>query len=463
MVKSKTLTLGCGILTIAGTLLFSQNVCAEADGFKTFETEQYYENNVYELTTDDWYDDFASTLTGMDEAKKTALKGLHYYLKLNPSVDLNGIKTHEDPSNPDNVNRVIRLMPENDYEKMFPNSKEGPCSYINFLKSVALLPGLFSDYKDFKGKTGIEPTEEMQNPDLVAKKILAAIMANAVQETSDTGKDDFPTMEQKVPGTFSTVKEPEAAKYNVDMKIFDPKSGAWGFVAEGNIYSGRGVHQVTYVMNYANISLILYGDLRLVKYPDLLASDTILPWLTTLVYFVMPQSQYPTIAEVFDGQWARYLDNLHVDSAYSVNKERYKKEFPVCVLLINGGIECGDASIVKESMSAEQKKRVKQANNNTAIRGSAYHHFVGGIPIDGKELFDKSSPEYKKSLTGEKVLETCLSISQTDSDPATKGIYSIPLSWHRPFFLQDNLQPATWYTDYMVFAGKNVERLMKNP
>jgi hypothetical protein len=459
MVKSKTLSLGCGILTIAGTLLFSQNVYAEADGFKTFETEQYYENNVNELTTDDWYDDFASTLQGMDEAKKTALKGLHYYLKLNPSVDLNGIKTHDDPSNPDNVNRVIRLMPEEDYEKMFPNSKEGPCSYINFLKSVALLPGLFSDYKDFKGKTGLEPTEDMGSPDLIAKKILAAIMANAVQETSNTGKGDFPTMEEKVPGTFSTVKEDEAAKYNVDMKIFDPKSGAWGFVAEGNIYSGRGVHQVTYVMNYANISLILYGDLRLVKYPDLLASDTILPWLTTLVYFIMPQSQYPTIAEVFDGQWERYLDTLNVGP----NKEKYKIEFPVCVLLINGGIECGDAAIVKENMTEKQKKAIRQANNNTAIRGSAYHHFVGGIPIKGKVLFSDDSPEYKKSLTGEEVFKACLSISQTDSVPASKGIYTIPLSWHRPFFLQDDLKPATWYTDYMVFAGINIERLMKNP
>jgi hypothetical protein len=207
MVKSKTLTLGCSILAITGMFLFSQNVCAETDGFNAFETVQYYENNVYELTTDDWYDDFASKLSGLTDADKTALKGIHYYLSLNPSVDLNGIKTHEDPSNPDNVNRVIRLMAEEDFQNMFPNSKEGACSYENLLKAVALLPGLFSDYKDFKAKTGIEPTEEMDNPDLVAKKILAAIMANAVQETSNTGKGDFPTMEEKVPGAFSTLKE----------------------------------------------------------------------------------------------------------------------------------------------------------------------------------------------------------------------------------------------------------------
>jgi hypothetical protein len=237
----------------------------------------------------------------------------------------------------------------------------------------------------------------------------------------------------------------------------------WDFVAKGNIYSGRGVHQITYCMTYANISLFLYGDLRLVKYPDLLASDTVLPWLTTLVYFVLPQSQYPTIAEVFDGQWERFLDGLNVDKAF---KDKYKNEFPVCVQLINGGVECGDAAIVKKDMTEKVKKAIRQANNNTTIRGSAYHHFVGGIPVDGKELFDKSSPEYDKSLTGKEVLKVCLTISQNDTNPESKGIYQV-LNWYRKFFLKgNNMEPIPFSPEknpFLVFAGKNMEILVKGP
>ena len=452
MVKSKTLTLGCGILTIAGTLLFSQNVCAETDGFNTFETEKYYEKHANELTTEDWYEDYASKLPGLTEAQKISLKGLHYYLKLNPSVDLNEIKTHEDSSNPDNVNRVIRLMPEDDYEKMFPESLKGPCSYLNLLKAVAVLPGFCSDYKDFNKLTALEPTEEMADPDLVAKKILAAVMANAVQETSNSGQGPTPSLSQKIPGTFATIKEQEKPDYNTrHMGPFDADH-KWENVAKGNIYSGRGVHQITYAVTYANISLILYGDLRLVKYPDLLTSDTLIPWLTTLVYFIMPQSQYPTIAEVFDGQWEKHLDSTGKPEEF-IN--RYKKEFPVCVLLINGGIECGSVG----------KGQGASIANNTKIRGGAYYHFVNNFKIEGKTLFVDDSPIDSDAVPANEMLKQCYLISQTKGPNETvEGILN-GLNWYRPFFLiyeNSEIKPISYCVGEMpftVFAGSNVAKL----
>ncbi|MCP4176881.1 MAG: hypothetical protein GY756_03870 [bacterium] len=453
----KILTFGWGVFTIATCFFLSQNVCtaadnekAKADGFKTFETQGYYEEHVAEFTTEDWLD-FASHLNDhLPKNKLNELRGLRYYLRINSSINLTEIQTHDCHKNPDNVNRVIRLMPENLFEEMFPNSKTGPCSYINFLKSVALLPGLFSNYKDFQQETGLQPTAEMTKPDLLAKKILAAIMANAVQETSNTGEGTIPTMEQKVPGAFAVIAEPEKQSYNDSgMGVFAPGQ-PWDFVAKGNIYSGRGVHQITYGMNYANISLILYGDLRLVKYPNLIVSDTVLPWLTTLIYFVMPQSQYPTIAEVFDGQWERHLNSPSITASW---KDRYMKEFPMCVLLINGGIECGQKSMGTTAL-------IKSANNNTKIRGGAYRHFVEDIPIDGKELFDKHAPKYEGALTGEEVVKACHAISQNDKEESSKGLYQ-GLNWHRYFFILDySFKLASWNTGNMVFCGSNIEKLM---
>lgn len=458
-VKSK-LALGGVVLSMAASCFIPLNsIASDADGFKKFETMEYYTKHANELNQEDWYEDYASKFTELTGEQKTALKGLHYYLRLNPTVDLNSI-SEDSESNPDNVKRVIRLMPKSDFEKMFPESKKGPCSYDNFLKAVAVLPGFCSDYKDFHKLTGLEPTEEMKDPDLIAKKILAAVMANAIQETSNSGQGDEPPLSQKIIGTFATIKEKEEPDYNTRHMGPFAIGHKWDKVAEGNIYSGRGVHQVTYAVNYANISLILYGDLRLVKYPDLLTSDSLITWLTTLVYFILPQSQYPTIAELFDGQWDRHLDML--TSQPEDFRNNYRKEFPVCVLLINGGIECG-------SVGRENGEKYPSIANNTKIRGGAYYHFAKNLKIDEKELFANNSPIDKDALTADEVLKACYSISQKRSiddggQEKVKGIYD-GLNWFRYFFLLQEggkIKPIA-YSDYempfVIFGGKNVEKL----
>ena len=470
----------CHLLLIGALCIITQSVYADTpDGFHTFASQEEYVKNAAEITGKDWLNDFVIPTFKPEGWVLTPLKGIHYYLRLDPKVDITHIKTTDSDSNPENVNRVIKLMPKEKYEMMFPKSINGPASYIHLLQSVAMLPGLFSDYKDFKSFTGLEPTEDMKKPDLIAKKILAAIMGNAVQETSNTGQGNIPTMLQKIPGTFSVLiegaDEEERKKftdYNTQsMGPFsgypsDTTKGPWQFVAGENLYYGRGIHQITYCMNFANISLFLYGDLRLVKYPDLLASDSILPWLTTLVYFVLPQSQYPTIAEVFDGQWDRYIETKKSTFGAEYAK-RYLNQFPVCVLLINGGIECGQASLADLRTDPKEKEDVELANNNTKIRGESYHHFVEPIPVEGKELFSAVAPKCDDSLTGVQVLNVCHTISQNDEEDSSKGIYR-GLQWFRSFFIlapADSAPPTliNHYSDYMVFGGKNVEILFKDP
>ena len=425
----------------------------KADGFHSFESEAYYESHASEFQTDDWFNDFVLKKLKLNTDQLNQLNGLHYYLRIDPTAKVYNFN-EIDNRNPENVNRVIKLMPRAQFDAMFPNSTKGPCSYEHFLQAVAYLPGLFSDYDDFSTQTSLNKTDEMKNPDLVAEKILSAIMANAVQETSTSGQGNFPTLEQKVPGTFATLKENPTDTYNsISMGPFAPNQ-PWESVAAGNLYYGRGVHQITYGMTYANISLFLYGDLRLMKYPDLLATDTVLPWITTLVYFVLPQSQYPTIAEIFDGQWKKHIEGVTGDKEW---KARYLNEFPMCVLLINGGIECGQSSLKTDL-------ETQMANNNTKIRGDAYYHFAGIIPVNNKLLLNEKNAEVVKDvLDGKQVLDICHTISQNDpAGSGSKGLYQ-GLRWYRFFFITKDLVPANYATDYMVFGGKNIQMLFNPP
>jgi hypothetical protein len=475
--------------TLLGLLSWSTVFFACAsNGEITFESEQHYLTNAGEVTESDWLNDFFIPQYGKDGVNEALLvpvagtppaaeqikllRDLHYYLRLNHNVDLDHIDPNDSTSvhNPANVNRVIRLMPKANFEAMFTNGNSNPgepCSYLNFLKAVALLPGLFSDYMDpdngFERLTGLEPTEEMKDPDKVAIKILSAIMANAVQETSSSGspdEDGNTTMESKIPGTFGTLEEQNVTGWDYNSQSMGPFNtykepyGPLAYVAqiEGkNInYYGRGVHQITYAINYANNSLFLYGDLRLVRYPELLKSNSILPWLTTLVYFAIPQARYPSIAEIFDGQWKRHVDGSNASENI---KTLYIQEFPMCVLCINGGIECGDAAKLDTD-------DVKLANNNTKIRGNAYKLFVENNTYDEKRLFAGEVTGIS-ALTGDEVLTTCKEISQ-------KGIQgdggaTVPdIAWRRYFFLA-GVVPSETATDWMAFAGNNVLSFIAKP
>jgi hypothetical protein len=56
------------------------------------------------------------------QTKQQALSTLRYYVRVDGKVDLSIITETVSNHNPDNVNRVIRLMPNARFESRFPNS-----------------------------------------------------------------------------------------------------------------------------------------------------------------------------------------------------------------------------------------------------------------------------------------------------------------------------------------------------
>ena len=221
-----------------------------------------------------------------------SLNALKYYVRVNGTDEdknfLSKITEEEGSNNPDNVNRVIRLMPKDKFVAMFPmaTSKQEVngffpgkvFTYLNFLKAVAVMPGYCGNYKDDPSPYIKKQLENDSNfADKVAKKFLATTFAHAVQETSaggssqaDNWRNSDSGFRSKLSNTFGHVREffsgiPD--EYADKGGPFSPE-GHLHYLTLGNKYYGRGAKQLSYPANYANTSLLLYGDLRLVKYPN---------------------------------------------------------------------------------------------------------------------------------------------------------------------------------------------------
>lgn len=364
-----------------------------------------------------WFDYWKDQLG----AEAASLGNLRYYLRKNPvAVTDANYKSFE------NVQRVMRILPEHKFNEIFPLSRfelGGPMlkvtdlagdtfstaadtasasvywhkqatlerapthayfSYDDFLKAVALLPGFCGDYSQFPDAE-LRPVLQSR-ADLIARKLLASLFAHAVQETSNSGQPPVPNMMEKLPGTFASVMEIDGlypdAQGLFGISIADQQISGYGPLYpmtllpgdakhEGrrvsHAYSGRGVKQTSYPINYANASLFLFGDLRLLAYPELIEEPGVMAFLSGLVYALQPKDSNPSIVEILDGTFHRKLEELAADPAIGQNPEfqafkaTYDQEFPLTVLMVNGGPECNGNPANK---------------NSTKIRIAAYNYFV---------------------------------------------------------------------------------------
>lgn len=374
------------------------------------------EVDLTDTTGPSWYDYWKSQLAGSEDQ----MISLRYYIRRNP-VQV----TDANYTTFDNVQRVMRIMPKAKFEVMFPNSvstnttmvtdlsgnafmtgnvtdpvsssvywhtpgtKAGSesnayFSYENFLKAVAMMPafcGNYTTYPDASVRADLEA-----RADLIARKFLASLFAHAVQETSSSGTEQDHSMVAKLPGTFASIVEVNGPLYPGKDGLFRLDTGGnlgqpgplslltflsgnatHGGLPVSHSYCGRGIKQTSYPNNYAAASLFLFGDLRLLAYPELIEEPGVMGYLSGLVYAMLPKDSNPSIFEVLDGSFHRKLSALASDSAIASNPAyqsfvaTYDREFPLTVLLVNGGPECNG----------------NPANiSNTKVRIAAYNYFV---------------------------------------------------------------------------------------
>ena len=398
--------------------LNTAKIIIKLDGWNS---EKYYvdriESDIRSISTQNdpncWLQYFKDRIPSGEIVNLDALK---YYVRVRGAdeCDLSKIKETVDKKNPDNVNRVIRLMPKEKFEKMFPMSVKMTevngfipgkvYSYLNFLKAVAVMPGYCGDYKN-------DPSpyiqEQLRNDphfaEKTAKKFLATTLAHAVQETTNEG--DSRTGEwrtsnsgflSKVHGTFGHVREQNAQ----DLKYPDTKGpfaegGNLHYLTSGNKYYGRGAKQLSYPVNYSNTSLLLYGDLRLVKYPNLVEKD-ILPFLTAITYTLIPKSKNPSIAEIMDGSWSH---KWSASEAPESDKKIYNRDFPLTVLIVNGGPECnGHIDIGDENAHTKEEINSIKSVANSKTRIDGYEYFsTGSDLLDPNVTYEiEEGPDYYK-------------------------------------------------------------------
>ena len=408
MKKSLIWTFVVGVMFIS-TIIFAVDLAYYQ---KESVSEDFSNTNWHDYWQHEAKDD-GQKFMSPDLAQRVA--SLNYYVRVDGDVDLSKITEHESINNPDNVNRVIRLMPKSKFEALFPNSTKKSevngfipgqvYSYINFLKAVAVMPGYCGDYSDYPDS---DKTSDMKNPDIIAKKFLATTMGHAVQETANTGSS-YDGFKSKIPGTFGHVREKfnpgEENPYPDASGPFASK-GKMNELTKGKYYYGRGAKQLSYPSNYANTSLLLYGDLRLVKYPDLV-EEGILPFLTAISYSLIPKSSQPSLAEVMDGSWQKQLNESNAPEEF---KDRYNRDFPVTVLLVNGGPECGPPIGSAEKRS---EKDIAMGKANTKTRIDAYNYFS-----TSDELLD---PDVKYSVDTSKGYDLCMEMRPAEINQANSS------------------------------------------
>ena len=228
-------------------------------------------------------------------------------------------------NNPQNVQNVENVFPENKFIEFFPNRNEA-YTYDNFLKAIAKYPAICSHL----------PT---------CPKILANMFAHFQQETA---------------GLFY-LEEIYKGDYCADWSAWVVESYP---CIPGQKYYGRGAKQLSWNYNYGAFSRAMYGDaLKLLKEPDLVAT-TWLNFAATMWFYVTPQPPKPSMLQVVDGSW---VPNS-VDMAANL-----QPGLGASIMILNGALECGQ----------------NPSNQNAATnRGNYYKNYTSklGVDITGEKL-----------------------------------------------------------------------------
>ena len=237
--------------------------------------------------------------------------------------------------NPENVQRVERIIAEADWDYMFPK-RTVEYTYRHFLQAVAKFPAFCGTYKDGR------------NSDAICRKSLATMFAHFTQETGGhTSHWNVPEWRQGLVHVREMGwTEEMRGGYNGECNpsVWQGQTWPCGTFSNGEYksYFGRGAKQLSYNYNYGPFSDAMFGTVRtLLDKPEMVA-DTWLNLASAVFFFVYPQPPKPSMLHVIDGTWQpnqRDRDN-GLTSGFGVTTQ-----------IINGGVECGGTVEVAQSLN----------------------------------------------------------------------------------------------------------------
>ncbi|QLG89785.1 hypothetical protein HQ393_01320 [Chitinibacter bivalviorum] len=314
-------------------------------------------------------------------ADSSVITRIREALQVRPDAVVDAVKAGA-TSNPDNVQRVERVLSQAKFDYFFP-VRNVKYTYENLLKGVAKFPAYCKTYTDGR------------DSDLICKKLLATSFAHFAQETGA----NWPALTPATARGYADQNNAVLATMDQNTAIPTFRQGLWflreqgmqegtgvggyqdcftgagssifsifyacGQNAQGQFlsYFGRGSKQLSWNYNYGPFSKSLYGDTNVLLDNPSVVADTWLNFASAIWFAVYPQSPKPPMTWVVDGTWKPN----QVDVANGMSPG-----FGATTYIINGGIECGKGSEASQSLN----------------RIAAYKEFTKelGVDITGEQL-----------------------------------------------------------------------------
>lgn len=256
-----------------------------------------------------------------------------------PEAEVNAIAPGS-ANNPENVQRVERIVSADDFEYMF-SMRHAAYTYTGFLQAIGKFPGYCATY-------------EGQDSDAICSKLIATLVAHGGQETGAHDPNaSIPGWRQAMYFLRESGCTEGAPGCGYDVTCApDSWQGAKWPCGPGKQYYGRGFKQLSYNFNYGPFSFALFGDETVfLNDPDKVASSYY-PIASAVWFSVTPQAPKPSILHVVDGTWQPNA----VDAAAGISKG-----FGATTNIVNGGIECGASTdgVTEKPQSANRIKYYK--------------------------------------------------------------------------------------------------------
>ena len=238
---------------------------------------------------------------------------------------------------PPNVQRIIRIMDEEQFKYLF-HMHRAPYSYINFLKAAAKWPRFCGEILvDHPLISTVDKSSAMET---VCKGEMSSMFVHFAQEVGlNTGENSW--REGLYFSEELGCENLKCVSYNAPCS--DNSWTQFAYPCSANVtFHGRGAKQLSYNYNYGSFSRIIYNDFTLLTKPELVTKDGFLAIASAMYFYMTPRSPKPSIHQTVTGLWLPSIADKNAGRDLG---------FAVQTLIINGCVECG------------KKARVSQANN----------------------------------------------------------------------------------------------------
>ena len=265
----------------------------------------------------------------------------------------------QDPTQAPNVKNLMKIFPEARFKEFTPTLAAGDASlgypvnpayksdsYIPFLRSIARYPAMCA------------------RADENCARALAAYFAQASQESGQHPGTGSGEQAEAVPlhSAFDSQRESLASGAQ-GYELIDvcpagitcpPGLPAAGAKADPEVnytgwYYGRGPFQVSYSSNYGLMAKMLYGEDKvqfLMDWPDLVAWDPDLQFMSGMWFFMTPQSGKPSMFDIITGVYSPDPSCVKASDCEGIMAAPgggTLNPFETSIMIINP-IECGPTS-----------------------------------------------------------------------------------------------------------------------